>query len=140
MILSKRFPLCYLAGEWMKGKLYGEFLSLLASGQGQLIDVTGMIMGLLSVTSRFSKNMATKKVLYQIPNCYLVNQLLRGRVCDKKRYIFREPDNVCLKKFLDFCYANTAYSCAGTDDCYYCRIIDNIKDEFGSRIISDPSN
>ena len=30
-----------------------------------------MIMAVLSVTCRFSKNMATKKVFYQIPDCYL---------------------------------------------------------------------
>ena len=43
-----------------------------------------------------------------------------------------------LRKVMEFCYANTAYSCAGTDDCHYFRIIDYIKDGFGSRRISDP--
>ena len=38
--------------------------------------------------------------------------------CDEKRYIFRELNNV--RKVMNFRYANTAYSCAGTDDCYYC--------------------
>ena len=83
-----------------------------------------MIMAVLSVTYRFSKNMATKKVLYQIPDGYLINHLLRRRVCDEKRYIFHELHNVSLRKVMDFCYANTAYSCAGTDDCCYRRIID----------------
>ena len=83
-----------------------------------------MIMGVLSVTCRFSKNMATKKVIYQIPDGYLINHLLRRRVCGEKCYIFHELNNVSLRKVMDFCYANTAYSCAGTDDCYYCRIID----------------
>ena len=92
-----------------------------------------MIMAVLSVTFRFSKNMATKKVLYQIPDSYLINHLLWRRVCDGKRYIFRELNNVSLTKVMDFCYDNTACSCAGTDDCYYCRIVDYIKDEFRSR-------
>ena len=96
-----------------------------------------MIMAVLSVTCRFSKNMATKKVLYQILEGYLINHLLRRRVCDEKCYIFHEL-NVSLRKVMDFCYANTTYSCAGNDDCYYCRIFDQIKDEFWGRRISDP--
>ena len=135
MILSNRFSLCFLAGEWKKVNLYGEFLCFLASRQ--LMEVTGMIMAVLSVTFRFSKNMATKKVLYQIPDSYLINHLLWRSVCDGKCYIFRELNNVSLTKVMDFCYDNTAYSCAGTDDCYYCRIVDYIKDEFRSRWISD---
>ena len=59
-------------------------------------------------------------------------------MCDEKRHIFRKLNNVSLRKVMDFCYANTAYSCAGTNDCYYCRIIDYIKDEFRSRRFSDP--
>ena len=54
---ASRFSLCFLAGEWKKENIYGEFLSLLASEQ--LIEVTGMIMAVWSVTFRFSKNMAT---------------------------------------------------------------------------------
>ena len=49
---------------FLKENLYGEFLSLLASGH--LIEVTGMIMAVLFVTLWFNKNMATKEVLYQI--------------------------------------------------------------------------
>ena len=96
MILSNRFSVCFLAGEWKKENFYGEFLSLLASGQ--LIEVTGMIMAVLSVTCRFSTNMGTKKVLYQISRPNTLNQipyqsfikdhLLRRRVCNEKRYIF----------------------------------------------------
>ena len=67
MILPTDFSCVFLAEEWKKENLYGEFLSLLASGQ--LIEVTGMIMAVLFVTLRFNKNMATKEVLYQIPDC-----------------------------------------------------------------------
>ena len=59
-----------------------------------------MIMAVLSVTFRFSKNMATKKVLYQIPDGCLINHFLRRRVCDEKRYIFRELNNVSLRKVI----------------------------------------
>ena len=59
-------------------------------------------------------------------------------MCIEKRYIFCEINNVSLRKVMDFCYTNTAYGCPGTDDCYYCRIIDYIKDEFRSRRISNP--
>ena len=68
--------------------------------------------------------MVTKKVLYQIPDCYIINHLLRRRICNEKRYIFCELNNVSLRKVMDFCYTNTAYSYAGTDDCCYCRITD----------------
>ena len=57
-----------------------------------------MIMAVLSVTCRFSTNMGTKKVLYQISRPNTLNQipyqsfikdhLLRRRVCNEKRYIF----------------------------------------------------
>ena len=57
--LQQIFPM-FLTGEWKKENLYGEFLSLLASGQ--LIEVTGVIMAILSFTCRFNKNMGTKKV------------------------------------------------------------------------------
>ena len=67
MILPTDFSCVFLAEEWKKENLYGEFLSLLASRQ--LIEVTGMIMAVLFVTLRFNKNMATKEVLYQIPDC-----------------------------------------------------------------------
>ena len=40
---------------------------------------------------------------------------------------------------MDFSYANTAYSCAGTDEYHYCRIIDYIKDEFRSRDVVFPT-
>ena len=122
----------FLAIEWKRANLYGEFLSLLASGQQ--IEVTGMVMAVLSVTLRFSKNMAIEKVLHQILDGYL----LRRRVHNEKHDIFCELNNVSLRKFMNFCFANTAYSCAGTNDCYCCRITDYIKDEFGSRRISDP--
>ena len=39
---------------------------------------------------------------------------------------------------MDFCYANTAYSFAGTNECHDCGIIDYINDEFRSTRISDP--
>ena len=125
----------FLAIEWKSANLYGEFLSLLASGQQ--IEVTGMVMAVLSVTLRFSKNLATENVLHQILDGYFINHLLRRRVHNEKHDIFCELNNVSLRKFMDFCYANTAYSCAGTDDCYCCRITDYIKDEFRSRKISD---
>ena len=97
-----------------------------------------MVMAVLSVTLRFSKNMANEKVLHQILDGYFINHLLRRRVHNEKHDIFCELNNVSLRKFMDFCFANTAYSCAGTDDCYCCRITDYIKDEFRSRTISDP--
>ena len=67
-----------------------------------------MIIAVLSVTCRFNKNMATKKDFLSTSRLF----------CDEKRYIFRELNNV--RKVMNFRYANTAYSCAGTDDCYYC--------------------
>ena len=54
MILSTRLYQCFLAREWKKENLNGEFLSVLESGQ--LIEVAGMIISVLSVTF-ISKNM-----------------------------------------------------------------------------------
>ena len=82
-----------------------------------------MIMEVLSVTCRFSQSIGNQKSC--LPNFRLMS--------NEKRYIFRELNNVTLRKVMDFCYNNTAYSCTETDDCYYCRIIDYIKDEFRSR-------
>ena len=59
-------------------------------------------------------------------------------MCDKKRYIFCEFNNVSLRIFMDFYYANNAYRGAGTDGSYYCRIIDYIKNEFRRRRILTP--
>ena len=39
---------------------------------------------------------------------------------------------------MDFCYANTAYSCAGTDSCYYCRIVDYIGMNLGAEEFLTP--
>ena len=89
-----------------------------------------MIMEVLSVTCRFSQSIGNQKSC--LPNFRLMS--------NEKRYIFRELNNVTLRKVMDFCYNNTAYSCTETDDCYYCRIIDYIKDEFRSRKNFDPGD
>ena len=88
-----------------------------------------MIMAVLSVDFRLWRSMVTKKVIYQIPDGYLINHLLRRRVYDEKCYICCELNNVSLRNVMDFCYIITVYSCAGTDECYYCGIIDYIEDE-----------
>ena len=86
------------------------------------------------------KTWQLKKFFIKFPTVTLtlINPLLKRRVCNEKRYIYLELNNVSLRKVVDFCYSNTAYSSAGTNDCYYCRIIDYIKDEFRRRRISDP--
>ena len=74
MILSNRVSLCFLTGEWQKENLYGEFLSLL--GSGQVIEVTGIMKTVLFFTCKFSKNMAIKEVLYQIPGSFLIKNVI----------------------------------------------------------------
>ena len=43
-----------------------------------------------------------------------------------------------LRKVMEFCYSNTAYRCAGTDDCHYFRIIDYIKNDLGAEEFLTP--
>ena len=57
--------------------------------------------------------METDKVLYQIPDGYLINHLLKRRVSHEKRYIFHELNNMSLSKVMDYCYR-----CVETDGCY----------------------
>ena len=57
--------------------------------------------------------METNKVLYQIPDGYLINHLLKRRVSHEKRYIFHELNNMSLSKVMDYCYR-----CVETDGCY----------------------
>ena len=61
------------------------------------------------------------KQIYQIPGVYLINNLFQGKVGEDKCYIFREL-NVSLRRIIDYCYANTADRCAGTNRCYYCAV------------------
>ena len=82
--------------------------------------------------------MASSKIYYEIPDGYLINYLLKHQISDEKRYIFQELNNVSLKRIMDSCYGITGYSCLGTDGCYYCTIIDFVKDGMRSLINCEP--
>ena len=62
---------------------------------------------------------------------------LKGGLDESKRYIIEELNNLSLRKVLDYCYANTVYSCVETDQCYYCAIVDFIGTGFRKRRRSD---
>ena len=47
-----------------------------------------------------------------------------------KKHIFQEFNNVSLRNIMNYCYANTYYSCCGTDLCYHCMVNYFVKEEF----------
>ena len=73
--------------------------------------------------------MENKRIFYQIPDGFLINHPLERVVGEEKCYIFCELDNKSLRRVMDYCYLNTAYTCVGTNNCYYCTVIEYVKDE-----------
>ena len=78
------------------------------------------------------------KQIYQIPNGYLINHLLPGKVGEDKHYIFRELSNVSLRRIIDYYYANTADRSTGIDECFYCIVNQYARDKMRSRRACDP--
>lgn len=66
--------------------------------------------------------MENEIIFHQIADGFLANHLLERMVGEEKSYIFRVLDNKSLTRVMDYCHGNTAYTCAGTDNCYllYC--------------------
>ena len=121
--------------EMKKAALCEEFLIISVSGQWKEVIKTAMVV--LYVISRSNKKMVSAKILYRIPEGYMINHFLKGGLDKSKRYVIEELDNLPLRLGLDYCYANNAYSCLRTDQCYYCTIIDFIGTEFRKRRSSD---
>ena len=53
--------------------------------------------------------MDSDKQIYQIPDGYLINHLLQGKVGEDKCYIFQELNNVSLRRIMNYCYAKTVH-------------------------------
>lgn len=82
--------------------------------------------------------MDSGKRMYKIPDGFLISYLLNKRIGEDKENIFRERNNISLRRIMDYCYANTAYTCAGIDECYYCTINYYVNEEMRSRRIYNP--
>ena len=79
--------------------------------------------------------MDSDKQIYQIPDGYLINHLLQGKVGEDKCYIFQELNNVSLRRIIIIAMLKP---CIGTDECCYCVVNHYAKEEMRSRRPSDP--
>ena len=73
--------------------------------------------------------MSSKRIYYEVPRGFLINNLLQNKKTENDRYILEELTNKSLKKILNYCYAYTSGNCWGTEDCYYCTMILFINEE-----------
>ena len=64
-----------------------------------------------------TKSKVEERTYFEINEGYEINNLLRRTINENKRYIFQQLNNLSLRKIMDYCHANTCYSCCGTDSC-----------------------
>ena len=80
-----------------------------------------------------TKSKVEEQTYLEINEDYEINNLLRHTIKESKRYIFQELNNLSLRKIMDYCYANTCYSCCGTDSCYHFTVNDFVKEQIHVR-------
>ena len=71
--------------------------------------------------------------LYSLVERFQIDEIIVEVISENKRKLFTELDTISLKKVTNYCYSNTYDKSCGTDDCYFCTIIDYVHQEFRER-------
>ena len=75
----------------------------------------------------------TAKTMYSLVEGFQIGKIISDVISENKRKFFRELDTISLKKVTSYCYSNNYDECCGTDNCYFCTIIDYVHQEFRER-------
>ena len=71
--------------------------------------------------------------MYLFVEGFQIDKIISDIISENKRKFFTELDIISLKKVTNYCHSNTCDKCCGTDDCFFCTIIDFIHQEFRER-------
>ena len=74
-----------------------------------------------------------KMTMYSLVEGFQIDTIISDVISENKRKFFKELDAISLKKVTNYYYSNAYDKCCGTDDCYFCTIIDYVHQEFRGR-------